>query len=131
MRWILIGSVLGGLGVALGAFGAHGLQGRLEALDLQIFETAARYQLLHAIVLLCVGIWASSGKLPPQALPTVNAAGWAFSLGIAVFSGSLYALVATGVRKFGMVTPLGGLGMIVGWALLAWAAVQTMRQEGG
>ncbi len=130
MRWILIGSLLGGLGVVLGAFGAHGLQGRLEPRDLQIFETAARYQLLHALVLVCVGVWAGSGKVPSAAMPTVQAAGWAFTLGVAVFSGSLYALVATGVRKLGMVTPLGGLGMILGWALLAWAAVQAMGQEG-
>lgn len=131
MRWILIGSLLGGLGVAAGAFGAHGLQGRLDARDLAIFETAARYQLLHAIVLVSIGVWASGGRVPEPALPTVHAAGWAFTLGVAVFSGSLYALVATGVRKLGMVTPIGGLGMIVGWALLAWAAFRAMGHEGG
>lgn len=124
MPWISVAAVLGALAVALGAFGAHALKDRLNPQDLAIFETAVRYQFYHALAMLTVvpverwlsGLGQSGGTR------WANWAGWAFLLGITLFSGSLYLLVATGVRKLGMVTPLGGLSFMAGWAMLAMAA---------
>ena len=111
----LLGTLLALLAVALGAFGAHGLSGRVSAQDLGIFETGARYHMYHALALLFVA-WASVRW--PGGL--TQAAGWLFVLGILVFSGSLYLLVLSGQRWLGAVTPLGGIALIVGWALLGW-----------
>ena len=108
-----LGALFGGLGVALGAFGAT-----LSTQDLATFEIGVRYQMYHALALLAVG-WAAA-RWPGQTALTVS--GWAFVLGILVFSGSLYVLVLTGQRWLGAVTPLGGLAFIVGWGLLAWTA---------
>lgn len=119
-RWILIGAISGFLGVALGAFGAHGLADKLDARALEIYETAVRYQMYHALALLGLGIWASA---MPQIDARTAVAGWAFTAGIVVFSGSLYALALSGIKILGAITPLGGLGFLVGWiafAILAW-----------
>lgn len=110
-----VGAVLAMVGVALGAFGAHALRGRLSPEDLSIFETGVRYQMYHALALLFLG-WAWTRW--PGTL--TSAAGWLFVLGICVFSGSLYLLVLTGQRWLGAVTPLGGLAFLAAWALLAW-----------
>lgn len=114
--WIL-GSLFALLAVAAGAFGAHGLRGRLSPEMLAVFETAARYQMYHALALLAAawGVERWGGGAPV-------AAGWAFAVGIVVFSGSLYLLTLTGVRWLGAVTPLGGVAFLAGWAALAWAA---------
>lgn len=112
-----LGAVLAAVGVALGAFGAHGLRGTLSAADMATFETGVRYHLIHALGLLAVA-WAASRW--PSA--TVNAAGWLMVAGIAVFAGSLYVLVLTGQRWLGAVTPLGGFCFLAAWALLAWSA---------
>lgn len=112
-----MGAVMALLSVALGAFGAHGLRGSLSPEDLATYETAARYQMYHALALLAVA-WAYARW--PGAL--VTAAGWLMVAGIVVFSGSLYALVLTGQRWLGAVTPLGGVCFLAGWALLAWTA---------
>jgi uncharacterized membrane protein YgdD (TMEM256/DUF423 family) len=111
-----IGALLGALAVSLGAFGAHALRSHLEARDLEIYETAVRYQMFHAFALFGAA-WLLSRNLP-YAAP----AAWAFIAGIAIFCGSLYLMVATGQRWLGAVTPLGGLAFIVGWLLLALAA---------
>lgn len=116
--FFVLGALLAGVGVALGAFGAHGLRGRLEPELLEIFETGVRYQLWHALALLAVG-WTASRR----ASPTVSGAGWLFVLGIALFSGSLYLLSLTGVRALGAITPFGGGAFLAGWALLAWGAL--------
>jgi uncharacterized membrane protein YgdD (TMEM256/DUF423 family) len=116
-RWFAVGAWLGALGVALGAFGAHGLKARVTADMLAIWETGARYHVLHALAMLATG-WACERW--PGAYP--NAAGWLFLSGIALFSGSLYALALTGVRALGAITPVGGLCFIAGWACLAMAA---------
>ena len=114
----ILGSMFGLLGVAFGAFGAHGLKGRLTPADLAIFETGVRYQMYHALALLLVaGLLARGGG---GASPL---AGWGFTGGIVVFSGSLYLMVLTDERWFGAVTPLGGLAFILGWAALAWSFV--------
>lgn len=117
--FVLLGAVFGLLGVAAGAFGAHALRGRLPAGDLEIFETAVRYQLYHALALLAVA-WAA-GRWPGGA---TTVAGWSFVAGVGVFCGSLYLLVFTGQRWLGAVTPVGGVALLVGWLALAWAAAR-------
>jgi len=111
-----IGASFGALGVILGAFGAHALRSHLEPRDLETFETAVRYQMYHALALFAAA-WLLSRNAP-----YAGAAAWAFVGGVAIFSGSLYLLVATGQRWLGAVTPLGGLAFIAGWILLALAA---------
>ena len=116
----ILGSAFGFLGVALGAFGAHGLRGRLTPGDLSIFETGVRYQMYHALALLLLALLLSRNTSGAAYL-----SGWAFSAGIVVFSGSLYLMVLTGQRWLGAVTPLGGLAFLVGWAALAWSLYQS------
>jgi len=111
-----LGALLSGLAVAAGAFGAHALRARLEPRDLEIFETAARYQMYHGLALLAVA-WLVTLRATPAAQ-----AGWAFVAGTLLFSGSLYLMVFTGQRWLGAVTPLGGVAFLIGWALLAVAA---------
>ena len=110
-----VGAVAALLAVALGAFGAHALRSRLTPADLDIFETGVRYQMYHALALFGVA-WASS-RWPGG---VTHAAGWAFLVGIVIFSGSLYLLVLLGQRWLGAVTPLGGVAFLLGWTLLAW-----------
>jgi len=114
--WLSTGAVLGAAAVGLGAFGAHGLRSRVTADLLAVFETAARYHLIHALAIVAVA-WAA------ERFPGVctTAAGWLFVTGIVLFSGSLYALVLTGVRGLGAITPLGALAFIAGWIALALA----------
>jgi uncharacterized membrane protein YgdD (TMEM256/DUF423 family) len=107
------------LAVAAGAFGAHGLRARLTPELLAVFETAARYQMYHALGLLAVA-WAVTRW--PGSL--AGWAGWLFVAGTMIFSGSLYALALTGVRWLGAITPLGGVAFLAGWICLALAARQ-------
>jgi uncharacterized membrane protein YgdD (TMEM256/DUF423 family) len=109
-----LGSVFGATGVMLGAFAAHGLKARVEPDLLAVFETGARYQMVHALALLGVA-WAATRW--PGGATTV--AGWAMVVGILIFSGSLYALALTGTRALGAITPIGGVAFIVGWIALA------------
>jgi uncharacterized membrane protein YgdD (TMEM256/DUF423 family) len=115
-RWLFLGAILGGVGVALGAFGAHGLRGRVPGNLLAVWETASRYHLAHALALLAVA-WVASRADGPA----VRIAGSGFVLGILVFSGSLYLMTLTGAHWLGAITPIGGLAFILGWAALAWA----------
>ncbi|MEE8549975.1 MAG: DUF423 domain-containing protein [Gemmatimonadota bacterium] len=112
-----LGSASGFVAVAAGAFAAHGLRERLTPEMLEVFETAVRYQLVHALALLAVA-WAAT-RWPGGA---ATSAGWLFLAGTVLFSGSLYALSLTGLRWLGAITPLGGLAFLAGWASLAWAA---------
>ena len=124
LPWISIAAGLGALAVALGAFGAHALKERLVSADLAIFETAVRYQFYHALALLMVlpvKRWTASSDASTGSR-WADRAGWAFLVGIALFSGSLYLLVATGVCKLGIITPFGGAAFIAGWLLLAVAS---------
>ena len=113
--FLTIGAVMGALGIGAGAFAAHGLKARLAPDLLVVFETGARYQLIHALALLAVGLVVA--RTPH---PAVTASGWLFIIGVVIFSGSLYVLALTGVRWLGAITPIGGLAMIAGWLSLAW-----------
>ncbi len=123
MNWFGIGAISAGLGVAIGAFGAHGLDGLLQGQELTpdkaverlaTFETGARYHMYHALAMLAVG-WAGTRWKSPL----IRLAGWLFLLGTLIFSGSLYVLVLTDTPVLGAITPLGGVAFIAGWALLA------------
>ena len=114
--FFLSGAVAAFIAVALGAFGAHSLKTKLSADMLNIFEIGVRYQMYHALGLIAV---ACSTTRWPEA--NLNAAGWAFIVGIVVFSGSLYLLSATDIRWFGAITPIGGLAFLIGWAILIWS----------
>lgn len=115
----ILGALFGGLGVAAGAFGAHALRARLDARMLEVFETAVRYQMFHALALFAAAwLWQQTHATAAQV------AGWAFLVGILLFSGSLYALALTGMRGLGAITPIGGVAFIVGWAALAMAALR-------
>ena len=105
-------------GVALGAFGAHGLKSKVVPEMLTVWNTAVQYHLAHALGLLLIGILY---HLMPDA-SLIKVAGWAILLGIILFSGSLYVLVLTGVKPLGIITPLGGVAFLIGWLLLAIAA---------
>lgn len=120
--WLAVGAVAGALGVALGAFGAHGLKGRVAPEMLAVFETGVRYHMYHALALVAVGLVAgrAGGAWPA-------AAGWLFLAGIVVFSGSLYAMTFTGARWLGAITPLGGVAFIAGWLVLAVAGARAIR----
>lgn len=119
--FLLLGSLFGGLAVALGAFGAHAMSGRFSASLLGTFETAVRYQFYHALALVLVAVLLVSR---PQ-LAAATWAGWFFVAGIVIFSGSLYVLVFGGLRWMGAITPIGGVAFITGWLLLAWAALRS------
>ena len=114
-----LGGFLGFLGVASGAFGAHALKNKLTPEMLAIFETASRYQMLHALALLAAA-WAMTQFHPGLS----RAAGWFFIFGTVIFSGSLYILSLSGVKAWGAVTPLGGLLLLAGWLTLALAAMR-------
>ncbi len=117
--FLAIAAVCGGLSVAAGAFAAHALAKQLSTRALEIFETAARYQMYHALALLCVALLLSHAAVPH---PAVIVAGWAFISGIVLFSGSLYALSLGAMPWLGAITPLGGVAFLVGWGCLAIAA---------
>jgi uncharacterized membrane protein YgdD (TMEM256/DUF423 family) len=117
--FLAIAAVLGGTAVAAGAFASHALKDRLVDRALEIFETAARYQMYHALALLLVGVLLSRAE---SAQFLLTAAGIAFIIGTAIFSGSLYALSLSGIKWLGAITPLGGAAFIAGWACLAVAA---------
>jgi len=117
--FVFLASILAGLSVAAGAFGAHALGGTLAPNLLNDFETAARYQMYHALALLVIGLLGD--RLSPR---LSQVAGWLFVAGIAFFSGSLYLLALTGVRIFGAITPIGGVAFLAGWVVLAWAVVR-------
>ncbi|MBQ02384.1 MAG: hypothetical protein CL477_17075 [Acidobacteria bacterium] len=117
--WFATGAVLCGLGVLLGAFGAHGLRDRVAADMLVVYETGVRYHLTHALGVLAVA-WAASRW--PNAW--TGSAGGLFVAGVVLFSGSLYLMAVTGVRWLGAITPIGGVCFVVGWVALAVGALR-------
>ena len=115
--FMFVGALMGFVGVGLGAFGAHALKGRLSPDMLAVFETGVRYQMYHALALLATAALMSRSEGRAGLV-----AGWSFTAGIVIFSGSLYALALTGVTVLGAVTPIGGLAFLIGWAALTIAA---------
>lgn len=118
--FVLLGSLSAFFGVALGAFGAHGLKTRVTPEMLTVWQTGVLYHLVHALALVLIGILC---QLLPEA-SLVRAAGWMLLVGSLLFSGSLYLMVLSDIRALGMVTPLGGIAFLIGWLLLAIAAWQ-------
>ncbi|QDG51649.1 DUF423 domain-containing protein [Persicimonas caeni] len=117
--FVAMGSLLGLLGVAAGAFGAHALEARLDADMLAVWETAAKYQMYHALALF------GAAWLVGQTQTTwATVAGWAFLGGVVVFSGTLYVLALSGIKWLGAITPIGGTAMIVGWFCCFMAALK-------
>jgi uncharacterized membrane protein YgdD (TMEM256/DUF423 family) len=124
--WIFVAALGGFLAVALGAFAAHGLQGRLDPGALTLIETAARYLALHALALLGLGILGRQSSPVPARLTW---AAWAFMAGMVLFSGSLSLMGLFGWRWLGPVTPIGGILFLAGWALLAIYAWRDLRRS--
>lgn len=119
-RWLIAtGAVFAGIGVAAGAFGAHGLRSLLAPDMLAVYETAVRYQMYHAFGLIVAGIVA---HFHPSRL--LRMAGWMFVLGILIFSGSLFLLILANIRWLGALTPVGGLCFIAGWVLLTAGVIR-------
>jgi len=114
-RILIIGSLMAGIGVAAGAFGAHGLRPILSEKMMAVFETGVRYHLVHAVAMLIAGL--SAHWFHHRVFVR---AGWSFWIGILIFSGSLYTLALTEIRTLGILTPFGGLAFLIGWSLLAW-----------
>ena len=114
--FFVAGSLLAFFAVALGAFAAHGLKTRLSPDMFNTFEIGVRYHMYHALALFAVA-WASS-RWPDN---KAQLAGWAFIIGIIIFSGSLYLLSVSGIRWLGAITPVGGIAFLIGWILLIWA----------
>nr|WP_279327078.1 DUF423 domain-containing protein [Crocosphaera subtropica] len=117
--FLFIGSILAGLSVAGGAFASHALKDKLSDRSLEIFETGTKYQMYHALALILVALFLTRLETVPM---TLSSAGYAFIIGILIFSGSLYALSLTGVKWLGAITPIGGAAFLVGWLSLAIAA---------
>ena len=117
MNWSAIGAIALALAVIIGAFGAHALQGRLDTYSRGIYETGVMYHFFHALGILIVSVLPRTGAL------SASRSSWIcllLAVGIALFSGSLYALALSGVRMLGAVTPFGGLSFIAAWVLLAY-----------
>ena len=111
------GAVMGFVAVGLGAFGAHGLEGRVGAEGVDWWTTGSQYLLVHAVAVLACGLTGRPGL--------VSVGGWTIGVGALVFAGTLYAMALGGPRWLGAVTPLGGLGMLAGWGMVALAALRS------
>lgn len=120
--FIIIGSINMFLAVGLGAFGAHGLQGKLTERMFEIYQTGVQYHMIHAIGILIIAAVADRFGNPAM----LSWAGWAMFIGIIFFSGSLYILSISGVKILGAITPIGGVFFLVGWLLLAIVAFKSV-----
>jgi len=117
-----LGSLFGFFGVALGAFGAHGLKNFITQEMLTVFETAVRYQMYHAVGIILVAMLV-------EEYPLMSNAGRLFGAGIILFSGSLYVLAITGIKVFGLITPFGGLCFLAGWGILFYTSFKTKKEN--
>jgi uncharacterized membrane protein YgdD (TMEM256/DUF423 family) len=124
MNWTAVGALLLAFAVGLGAFGAHGLKGRLDAYAMGIYEKAVLYHFLHALGILLVALLARAGVI---SVAGEARTGWLLLAGIVLFSGSLYVLAVSGIRALGAITPLGGLAFIAAWLMLAYEALRSPR----
>ncbi|GAA0436051.1 DUF423 domain-containing protein [Lentibacillus halophilus] len=117
--FLMLGAINGFLAVALGAFGAHGLEGKVSEKALGTWEKAVNYQMFHTMAMLAVGLllakWQTGGLMW---------AGWMFFIGIILFSGTLYIYSVTGAKTFAMITPIGGVAFLIGWVLLGYAVMK-------
>lgn len=120
--FVILGAIHAFLAVALGAFGSHGLEGKVDAKYLDIWKTAVQYQMFHALGLIIVGFFI--GQFGSSS--ALNWSGWLMFGGILLFSGSLFVLVLTGISKLGAITPIGGVAFLAAWVLLIVAAVKSM-----
>ncbi len=122
--WLFLAALNGALAVLLGAFVAHGLKARLTPDMVEIFDTGARYHLMHALAMAVAALAARGAAAPRSAVALARLAAALFLAGIILFSGSLYLLALTGTRAFGFVTQFGGIAFVAGWAALAAAALK-------
>ncbi|MBS4195911.1 DUF423 domain-containing protein [Lederbergia citri] len=118
--FIIIGAINAFLAVALGAFGAHGLEGKLEPKYLEVWKTGVTYQMFHALGLIAIGI--IGRNIPVSSL--LSWSGWTMLIGIILFSGSLYILSTSGIKILGAITPFGGIAFLISWVLLIVFAVK-------
>ena len=123
-RFVFLGGLFAATSVAAGAFGAHALKSILDPSMLAVYETAARYQMYHALGLF-VGAWLVRETEDSLAVK----AGWLFCIGILLFSGSLYIVALAGIKWMGAMTPFGGVSFISGWACVAWTAWRAERVQ--
>jgi uncharacterized membrane protein YgdD (TMEM256/DUF423 family) len=121
MNWTAAGAWGLALAVTLGAFGAHGLRGRLDDYSMSVYDRAVFYHFVHALGILIVAALASAGVLPSKASAWVCRL---LAIGVVLFSGSLYALALTGNRMLGAITPFGGVSFIAAWVVLAITAAR-------
>ena len=124
MNWTATAAIMLALAVSIGAFGAHGLQGRLDPYSTSVYEKAVFYHFIHALGMLAVPLLARAGLISKSA---GNWTGWLLLAGIVLFSGSLYMLAITGVRTLGAITPFGGASFIAAWIVLAVCALLSSR----
>ncbi|PKR77183.1 DUF423 domain-containing protein [Halalkalibacillus sediminis] len=116
---LLIGAINGFIAVALGAFGAHGLESRLSEKMLQTWEKAVQYQMFHTMAIFIAAV-----LLMRSEISSFSTAGWVFLIGIVLFSGSLYIYSVTGIKALAMITPVGGLAFLIGWIILGYAVTK-------
>jgi uncharacterized membrane protein YgdD (TMEM256/DUF423 family) len=122
MNWTATAAIMLALAVGLGAFGAHGLQGRLDTYSLSVYEKAVFYHFIHALGMLAIPLLSRAGLISKAAGKWT---GWLLLAGIVLFSGSLYLLAVTGIRTLGAVTPFGGAAFIAAWVTLAICSLRT------
>jgi len=120
--FLTLGALFGLLAVIIGAFGAHGLEKTLTEHAISRYHTGVEYQFYHVMALLVLGVIASQLSTTPS---LIQYSGIAFTLGIILFSGSLYLYALTGITRFGMITPIGGVAFIVGWVCLLIYAIKS------
>lgn len=122
--WTALGCISSFLAIALGAFGAHGLSEKLTEKYMAVYQTGVQYHLFHSLTLLAFSFWMrlQAAETPGAEISIVPAI--FFVIGIFLFSGSLYTLAITGISKLGMITPLGGLSFLIGWAYFAWVSLK-------
>lgn len=118
---LLSACIAGFLGVALGAFGAHGLKSVIDPTLMAAYQTGVQYHLVHAVTLMGVGIWQQVAQQQATCTRWLNRAAALLLAGIILFSGSLYLMAITGIRPLGIITPFGGTSWLIGWVMLAWA----------
>ena len=118
--FVFLGALNAFLAVALGAFEAHGLEGKIPDRYFEIWKTAVQYQMFHALGLFAVGLLL--GKFPQAGL--ISTAGWMMFVGIVLFSGSLYVLSVTQIKPLGAITPFGGVAFLIAWVLIGYAAMK-------